>query len=391
MRVINHKPGPVSFISNPKSQIQTQIHMNIIRKIAVVAALAASVGVSTAQLSGTWTGGGASQNWSDGANWYGGVTPSAVDVLYFEDIFFTGYTNAAKVINNIVDTNLTVASVNYTSISHGTATVQTNHFYTTAISANKTLTVGGFGPSTPTLVVGDVPGALGWLGSGNWTNYATVTGSGTLFANDSAGMISVSMRNRATLDLTGLDTFNANVAQVRIGASSDNPFSSATVGYLLLAKTNTITTAPNSSAPGIFLGRGTNANATGIIVLGKVNNFNTDALVVGGPKSSSGVSISFTNGNSGVFITHTGFFKLRGSAGGITRAGLFSVGDISADFNTLQSCNATSNYVGSANGSFADFNGGTVDSLKVSARAAFGAALLILLERACGARRVPDR
>src|SRR4030095_13305542 len=89
--------------------------------------------------------------------------------------------------------------------------------------------------------------------------------------------------------------------------------------------------------------------AVGSITLGRVNTFNSDGLVVGATKSSTGTRLGFAPG-----VLHP-TFTLRGSTGGSSRAGVFSMGDVSAQ---------EYDYLGSpgnvANG-LADFTGGIVD------------------------------
>ena len=217
--------------------------ISLTQTAALTALLLASIHHASAQTVKQWSAGGTTLDWSDPANWSDSAAPGAGDVLYFEDLFYTGYTNVAKAVNNVVSTDTAVGAINYTAAATGTAGVPAPHFYTTLVPGGVTLTLGGSGSSI--LVAGDVPGSLGWLSSGSATNYSTITGAGTLAINDPVRNISVGWRNRATLDLTGLNTFTANLGQVLIGASVDNPNTTGPTGWLLLAKTNTITTAPN--------------------------------------------------------------------------------------------------------------------------------------------------
>ena len=334
--------------------------MKLIHKIALAGLLSASVSVTMAG-SEQWIGLGASQNWSDAGN-YGnfgnppGTVPIFSDDLYLEDLLFTsGYTNAAKVVNNVVDVNTTVGSINYTASSAGT----TNHFYTTLIPSGVTLTVGGAGFNSTAVAVGDIPGSGSWVNSGVYTNYSTITGPGTLSVNNPATLISVGWRNRATLDLAGLNTFNANVNQLRVGVTTDNPGTSSPIGWLMLAGTNNIATPANLTAPGVLLGYAMNVSASGggVIQLGLINNFNTDGLVVGG-RHSSAASLSF--GPAYFNGVTPGTFTLRGSAGGTTPISTFSIGDDSANWDGYDTPSLGTS--GSASAT-ADFSGGTVDIL----------------------------
>src|SRR4030095_8908482 len=122
-------------------------------------------------------------------------TPTSSSFLYFSDIFYpTAYTNAAGVVNNIVDSSYAAGGLAFTSLSGPTGPA--SHHYTTLIPSGVTLTLGGLGSSSPALSVGDIAGPGQWVSSGTFTNYTTVTGPGTLSVNDSATLMSVGFRNR---------------------------------------------------------------------------------------------------------------------------------------------------------------------------------------------------
>lgn len=304
-----------------------------------------------------WTGFGSSLNWSDLSNWSGPAVPGPTTTVYFEDVFGTGYTNAPGRVNNIVDSSLTVGSVYYTATSFGTAVVQTNRFYTTLIPSGVTWTLGGLSAQNPAaLVVGDVPGTGTYLNLANWTNYATITGPGTLLVDDPAALVSVGMRNRSTLDLTGLNTFTANLKQLWVGVTTENPTTTGPTSWLLLGKTNTLNTPANPNAPGVLLGHSTNATGTASVFLGEVNQFNTDAFVVGGRRGSAGLFFGAANSNSAA----PGNFKLRGSAGGSTPIPTFSIGDAAANPDGFHTTfpGSTASATGTAN-----FSGANVDVL----------------------------
>jgi autotransporter-associated beta strand protein len=337
--------------------------MNLIHKLALAAVLTAAATTTSMAASFEWSAGGFSQNWSDTNNWAFVIPPSSwtlstsppgpSDVVNFEDALYVngfppGWTNVPGAVNNIVDANIAVGGANYMAVSAGT----TNHFYTTLIPSGVTLTLGGLGVVYPALAVGDVPRTGTWY-SGTGTNFSTIKGPGTLSVSDANGLISVVMRNRATLDLSGLNTFNATVSNLWVGVTADNFNTAALFGGLFLGQTNTITTSANPAAPGILLGSATNGNATATVNLGSVNTFNTDALVVGGRRSSSTLlqfGANYRNANPLPSLT------LRGSAGN-TAASTFSIADLAADttsFNAIP-------YGSSPTVGAADFSGGTVD------------------------------
>ena len=325
--------------------------MNRLHSFATSAVLAAAVlslptRVSAGQIN--WSGLSSSGlNWSDAANWDPSM-PGSHDSVYFGEL--SGYTNVAGAVNNIVDANIALGSAWYTA----QALSGSIHFYTTLIPPGVTLTLGGLGSSFPALAVGDVPGQSP-LSSGNATNYSTIKGAGSLVVNDSGGLFSVGMRNRATLDLSGLSSVTANLSQLWVAASPDNPFTSGTTGFLLLGQTNNITTAANPNAPGILLGSMTNGSGTATMLLGYKNTFNTDALVVGGLRAGFGTALQF--GLAASNTTPLSTFTLRGSDG-ISAAPVFSIGDLAAepgDFNATP--------FNSASSSSANFAGGNVDIL----------------------------
>jgi autotransporter-associated beta strand protein len=273
--------------------------------------------------------------------------PGSQDLVYFSNL--TG-TNIVGAVNNIVDANNALGSAWYTAQAQSGSIL----FYTTLIPSGVTLTLGGLGSSFPALAAGDVPGQPP-LASGSATNYSSIKGAGSLVVNDSTSLMSVGMRNRATLDLSGLSSVNANVFQLWVGASPDNSNTGGATGWLLLGQTNNITTAPNPNAPGILLGAMTNGSGTATVLLGYTNTFNTDALVVGGRRAGFGTALQF--GLAASNTTPLSTFTLRGSDG-IRAAAVFSIGDLAAEpggFNAIPFSSASS--------SSANFAGGNVDIL----------------------------
>jgi autotransporter-associated beta strand protein len=339
--------------------VPSTIHnlMNKIRILALAVLTAAATMTSMGAVSLQWGAGGSSKNWSDGNNWQpSSSSPGASDDVYFEDaLYSTGYTNIPGAVNNIVDASTSVGAVNYTAM--------TNHFYTTLIPAGVSLTLGDSGSGmAAALAAGDLPGTGQWVPTGFVTNYSTITGAGILNVTNSSKLISLGWRGRATLDLTGLNQFNANVGQVFLGASPDNPNIGGVgpTGWLLLARTNTITTAPNVSAPGVLLGFATNASsgASGVVALGAVNALNTDGLTVGG-RRANGARLVFGDAYSNA--TPLATFTLRGSAGGSTPISTYSVGDLSANSDGYTNISFPGTFGSST--ATNDFSGGTVDIL----------------------------
>lgn len=318
--------------------------------LAIVAMLALFAAPKNLLAQTHWTAGGANLNWGDAGNWSSG-TPNNSILTYFEDgLYPNAGTNASSLVNNIVDANHMAGGLAFTSLSGPTGPV--NHHFTTLIPSGVILTLGGLGSSGPVLAVGDVPGSGQWVNAGSFTNYSTITGTGELLINDSASVMSVGFRNRATLNLTGLNTFSGSFKQLLVGSSADNPNSTGPTGWLLLGKTNTVTTTANLTAPGILIGSAIGGNCTGVVALGGTNIINTDGFVIGGRRATSTV---LTFGGAYSNTVTAGNFILRGSAGGSSRVSTFSVGDLSA-----QPADYLAPPVSSATGT-ADFSGGTVD------------------------------
>jgi autotransporter-associated beta strand protein len=320
----------------------------------------------SAQSQNYWAG-GSSLNWSDSANWDPSGVPDSSSTAWFEDIFHTGYTNAAGLVNNIVSTSSSVGSVFYSTWceapSSSSAPAPYYHFDTTLIPTGNTLTLGGLGASVTTLAVGDVPsqGSGSYRGPvsfpyAGYTNYTTMIGGGSLVVSDPAGVISVAGGLKSTLDLSGLSTFTANVGKIVVGASSDNSTTiSGATDSLFLARTNSLNTAANLSAPGILMAANPNRTAGGIILLGQANSVNTDGLVVGGRRGGSGTLLAFAGAYSNT--PAMGHFTLRGSDGN-TAVSVFSVGDVGAEPNDYNAYPYSSTST-----SMADFSGGVVDIL----------------------------
>jgi autotransporter-associated beta strand protein len=339
--------------------------MTRIRQIIGVIAVGFAATLSV-QADGYWMGLGSTLNWSDG-NWAVAL-PSSSGVSWFEDtLYTTGFTNVSGAVNNIVDTTTSVGALYYNCFCQAPNTTSAPnpyyHFSTTLIPAGNTLTVGGLGATATTLAVGDVPSqgpssyriALGFPWAG-YTNYTTMTGGGNLVVNDSAGVVSVGGGFKTALDISGLNNFTANVGKILVGASSDNnTTTSSALDSLFLARTNTLITAANPSAPGILLGSNPGRTSAGVVFLGQTNFFGTDGLVVGGRRANSGTFLGFAGAYSNT--PAMGRFTLRGSAGN-NGVSVFSVGDLSAepdDYNAFPT--------GTTSTSTADFSGGVVDIL----------------------------
>ena len=335
--------------------------MNRFRSRAAIALFAAtSLALPFRGTAGTlyWTP-VTSLNWSDPGNW---TPPTILDTVYFEDLLTHGAaTNAAGLVNNVVDSNFTIGAAIYNAFAvTNTANGAPGHYHNTLIPAGVGLGLAGL-TGSPALRVGwDTPNFA------NGLVQATIEGPGSLFITNALTTVNIgeganaSGTHKALLDLSLLNSFTANVSNLWVGASA---YFDRANGSLLLATNTTITTAPNPGAPGILLGRAMTNSAFGNLTLGATTVFNTDGLVVGGARSTFGANLlSFTPILPGTPLAAT--FALRGSAAGSTRAATFAIGDASAtEYDYAAIANANGSGSGSTTPSTADFTAGTVDIL----------------------------
>jgi len=309
--------------------------------------LAAACMVSSASAATiVWSGGdlaSGNTNWSDAANWNGGVVPGITADVKLYDL---GAVTAVSNIDNIVDANTTIASLQYGSTNGNHTTWITNG---ATLNVTGGLTVGTLG--TPSINQKVYATVIGMGGTLNITNNAAyiVIDQGTNTVTGGANM-------RATLDMSGLDTFAAKVYRIGVGdfaIGGANNAQSAT-GTLLLAKTNTITTISIGSAISANPAISTNAvvvgcdngNAGGVnyLYLGQTNGFYIDSIGVGTEKATG--SLLFNPG----LANPTAYF--RGTNGANNRIRFWTIADMSSSGNSSANCNGTN-----------DFTGGTVDIL----------------------------
>ena len=290
-------------------------------------------------------------NWSAPVNWSLNAVPTVNDTVVFGDA--GGFTNAQGVVNNIVDSSITISNLVYSGRSN--SVVLYNDFHTTQINSGVTLSVAGTNQNL------FFTGGLGANGF-NPDDYvfANVVGGGTLAVGDLVGPrvnteMSVVVRTataitqldrRAVLDMSGLDTFTFGGGRLLVGVGSNTP-NDRPAGELLLAKTNIITATAAVASPGSFVvGYTPNGNASpfgGLVQLGQDNTINTDYLRVGAAKQIG--TMRFRSGLANPTL------KLRGKDG-VSPMSNLHVGDNAE--NTTGSPNSIGNL---------DLTGGSVDAL----------------------------
>jgi fibronectin-binding autotransporter adhesin len=274
-------------------------------------------------------------NWSDPNNWSTVVVPSANTAVAFTN---TG-TAAVGTVNNVVDTSTTIASLRYDETNGGG--------HTTLLLPGVTLRItGSSAPNTAALSAGtesappfDLP---------IMTNTITGAGAALVVSNTSANIIvrqapngTTGVGNRVTLDMSGLDTFNATVGRVVLSGATAGGVN-RTTGRLTLAKTNTITASGTSPALIVAESNTSNNGNGSSLILGQTNVLNVNNIIVGTVKEANGL-IAFNS----IFNNPVAFFR---AADG-SRMSTWSIGDGGSNSGTT-SCSGT-----------ADFSAGSVDAL----------------------------
>ncbi len=308
-----------------------------------------------------WNGAsGTDTNWSNGNNWAGSVSPAAGDDVKFFD---AGAVTTVSNINNAVDDDFsgTIGSLQYGN---------TNNFHTTLISAGHTLNLTGTNGLSVFMPAQDT--AAGPAKS----VFTTITGAGAVLNlnNTNANLVinqshTNSPGGRATLDLSGLDTFTGNLNRIGIGTVSLpntlNPGGGAgnnrCLGTLYLAKTNlirlnyvvplaTYLAAKATNALEISRNPGNNSSAISFLYLGQTNAFYLDSLGVGRDKASA--SAAGWLGFNPAFTSNNPTACFRGTGGDSSRVTWWGIGDMNASASSVQCSVGT-----------CDFSNGKVDAL----------------------------
>lgn len=282
----------------------------------------------------TWTPAGSDTNWSTTANWSPSGVLAADDLRFINSGAGTGLTT-----NNAVDGGFsaTVRSLtfNHTNSSHGT------------LITAPVLTISGTAGTPYPLFVG-----TGDDGDINATNYTTISGTALTINNPNspiiirqAGSVSAST-HRAFLNLSGLNTFTANVQAFYTGWENDGLISDRRpCGTVFFARTNYITCT--TSGIGFQIGQVVQtAGAANTNRLGQVNVFNVNSMRIGGAKTAN----TMLNFNSGLVNPSVTFRN----AAGIGRQTAWYIGDDATGSSS------------SASTAIMDLSGGTVDALVVT-------------------------
>jgi hypothetical protein len=302
-----------------------------------------------------WTAGGADTNWSTVLNWTnlttgGNGPPGPANNLVFTN---TAAVNSSGTINNVVDDNFTVESLQFNNNAASTSP----NYQVTLISDGQTLVVTN-GISVSTAADSDASQVV---------NAAITGANGTLILNN--GVVAITQgsgsdgAHQAILDLSGLGTLNIiNASKIAVAvngvpAQAGNGGQRSS-GVLYLAMTNFISVTSTGVTNGIVVGWNDsqgNGSSSGVpnaadkgsaLYLGQTNAIFTDAVYVGTDKTL-GCLLAF---NPNGLNNPTAYF--RGIGGATSRVSLWGIGDTSMKNNSNQSASGTN-----------DFTGGMIDAL----------------------------
>lgn len=243
-----------------------------IKPILFILALCAAISASAAQK--IWTGAAGDTLWSNGANWSAAGMPGATDNVVFTNLDFVDSSfSLGGAANNQVDSGFggAINSLGYMNI---------NGYHNTTVT--KPLTVAGVSASNVAFVADDGRPAVFFIGSGKADGagdsvYASIAGSSLTVNNPNADLSvmqlsATSGSHRATLDLTGLNSFICTVSNVLVGHDFGVPVTRPN-GTLILATTNAITAKLISVSDAYQ-----NAGTASFIHLGQNNALNVDRL-----------------------------------------------------------------------------------------------------------------
>jgi pectin methylesterase-like acyl-CoA thioesterase len=322
-------------------------NLNLLSSTVLFAVLIGLLTFSPWAQAGTayWSAGSTSTtNWSDGGNWTGGTgtagVPGSTDNVIFGNAGTnsSGATSSSTVFDNVVDSTNgyfagTISSLAYTN--NGSVS-----YHNTLIAPNVTLNItNNTGPFGSALFVGTPTAA-----AANASIYATISGPGaTLNVNNTNAVISITQSGGSgalgTLNMTNLDNFVANINNIAIGDYFFGIGTVAAQGSLILAKTNTITTAwvGNYSSPysvtmtnAIQLGEGSGStlgSGLNTLYLGLTNGIFTDSIGVGGIKGGGSAALPTLVAFAPVFTNSSPTAYFRGINGPNSRVSYWGVGD----------------------------------------------------------------
>jgi fibronectin-binding autotransporter adhesin len=223
----------------------------------------------------TWNATGG--NWSVGANWDTLVAPGTADDARFM--------NVGAGTPTIMDASRTINSL---------AFGQDNQLlHTTTISSGQTLTVNR--PTGDVLYVGSTSASI----TASTLTPVAITGTGATLTLSGPGNLVVRQGNAtagthmSTLDLSGLDNFNASLGRLLVGQANAGDPVNRPSGTLILAKTNVITLTGGS--PQVMLqdsGQNANGGTASVLTFGQDTRLNADVMRLGGQKGNANMNFN---------------------------------------------------------------------------------------------------
>jgi fibronectin-binding autotransporter adhesin len=231
-------------------------------------------------------------DWSTGSSWDTLAAPDIADDARF--------LNTGTGVGTTMDLSRTINSLLFGQNNLGT--------HTTTISPGQTLTVNR-------TTAGDVLSVGTGAGSAIAVP-ATIDGTGTLTISGTGNMVvrqgnSANGAQMATLNLSGLDTFNATVGRLLVGQANPGDAVNRPSGTLILAKTNHIILT--GAAPQVMLqdaGQNSNGSVNSWLTFGEYTELFGDIMRLGGQKGNATL-------NFGAFSSP--LLKIR-NADGVSRA-----------------------------------------------------------------------
>ncbi|MDF3130579.1 autotransporter-associated beta strand repeat-containing protein [Kiritimatiellaeota bacterium B1221] len=320
----------------------TTSHKKQKHTFSILCAIVSFLACGSARGQVLWTG-GTDDNWSEAGNWSGG-TPAGSDVV-FNDV---DKSSDKDVTNSIVDSDLTLSSLSFLNTGNSDTDWQV-----VEVGSGRTLTLDGSGLTSPgnVLFVGDLTPTSGQT----YTN-AKMTGGGALSidATDDDILVTKISSNhlgKSYLDLSGLSSFTADVANVYVGLGN------RTSNTLVLPSTGAGETEITATRLVVGDSNGGSGSGMNILELGRSTTLNVDTISVGAPATYGDGYVSNWQTESGLIQ----FQDLSGDTPSLVIRASDGVGRVDLTV-AVHDAEGTKQGYQNLTGDV-DFTGGTVDAL----------------------------
>lgn len=256
--------------------IRNKLHLLIFTVLALAAMLVLAQPAGAAPI--TWNN-AAGGNWSVGPNWSTLAAPGTADDVIFGNVG-AGSPNTNDISSETID------SLTY---NQNNALQQT-----TVINPGRTLTINS------SIAAGNTTSLL-YVGGANVNNLlvpAVMQGGGNLTLNGAADLVArqggvAGGSQIATLDLSGLNNFNATIGRILLGVTFAGDSVNRDSGTLILAATNNITLT--GTLPQVMVQNSTvnaNGSVASVLELGQVNNIFANGWRIGGDKGVGNINFN---------------------------------------------------------------------------------------------------